>query len=91
MSNVENNNNTQLIYIYKTPSYVKKAQKTYYEKIKDTDKYKNRMKEHAKKYYYKNKNDPEFMKKKIENSRTYYNNNKEQINAKRYGKIINDE
>jgi hypothetical protein len=90
-----NDNNIKIVYVYKTPAYVKKAQLTYYDKIKNTDAYKQRKRQDAINYYNRNKDDPEFMKKKIQKSKAYYESNRDKILERRTKKkqdnIINDE
>lgn len=72
-NNIEENN--------KTLTALQRAKKKYYEKIKNTEEYKQKrnspetkkiISEASKKYYEKIKNDPEFKRKVSERKRIYY-------------------
>lgn len=76
--NIENNNN-------KTLTALQRAKKKYYEKIKNTDDYKQKrsspetkkiINDASKKYYEKVKNDPEFKRKVSERKKIYYEKKK---------------
>lgn len=51
---------------------LKKAQKKYYQKIKDLPEYKEKIKQYQEKSKLKYKNDEEYRKKKQKQSREYY-------------------
>ena len=55
---------------------LQKAQKKYYEKIKNTDKYKEKRREISKKQYVILREDPIFKEKVSKQKKAYYNANK---------------
>ena len=54
-SSIASSDNVKIVYVYKRPSYLVRAQDKYYNKNKDLEEYKKNRKECSKKYYQKNK------------------------------------
>jgi hypothetical protein len=60
---------------------LKKAQLKYYEKIKDTDEFKNKLAIYSKTYYNNKKQDEEWIAKRKEYLKEYYNIKKNKIES----------
>tara|TARA_R110002167_G_scaffold198187_4_gene401243 strand:+ start:7264 stop:7512 length:249 start_codon:yes stop_codon:yes gene_type:complete len=62
---------------------LKKAQKKYYEKVKNTEEYKSSINKSIKKYYDRIKHEEGYLEKRREYSKNYYNKNRNKILLKR--------
>ena len=60
---------------------LKKAQLKYYEKVKDTDEFKNKLAIYSKTYYNNKKQDEEWVAKRKEYLKEYYNIKKNKIES----------
>jgi hypothetical protein len=66
------------VYVHKTPSYIRKANKNWYIKKREEDpEYVEKIRQKNRDYYNKKKNDPEFMEKQRIKKREIYKNKKE--------------
>jgi len=64
------------VYVHKTPSYQRKANKDYYERNKNDPEFIEKLRIRKREEYEMKKNDPEFMEKRRLASRKYYEKKK---------------